>query len=421
MYFKALDYINSLPQCSFKRYGITGILKLLELMGHPQCKLKYIHIAGTNGKGSISTFCARALEEAGFKVGLYTSPYIVNFRERIQINGEYIKKQELVDLVLKLKFKVQILNEQGIFLTGFDFITALSFQYFYENGCDFVVLEVGMGGRLDSTNVIPAAQIAIITHIDYDHVLELGGEDGSILNIAKEKAGILKYGGRCVCYEDQKYEVLEFLRSECIRKNVEFIVSYKASNVKCTNKFTFFEYGGVEFKLKLLGSHQVRNAMACVTALLNLGVDINYIKKGLELAFIPARFEVVGMSPVFVLDGAHNENGIDSLIDTLKLYSLAPKIGILSIINTKNFEGMMCKLKNIFDIIILTKMADKRALCVQTLKEAAYRFSIKFVEQDNVQLAINTAKRLATSRGIVVAFGSLYFAAQVRKIILNNK
>lgn len=420
MYFKALDYINSLPRCSFKRYGITGILELLELMGNPQNELKYIHIAGTNGKGSISTFCARSLEEAGFKVGLYTSPYIVKFRERIQINGEYIKEQELADLVFKLKVKVQFLNKRGIFLTGFDFITALSLQYFYENSCDFVVLEVGMGGRLDSTNVIPAAQIAIISHIDYDHILELGGADGSILNIAREKAGILKYGGRCVCYEDQRYEVFEFLKSECIRKNVEFIVSYKPHNVKCTDKFTYFEYGSVGFKLKLLGLHQVRNAMVCVTALLNLGVNINYIKRGLELAFIPARFEVVSKNPVFVLDGAHNEDGINSLIDTLKLYSLVPKIGILSIINTKNFEGMMFKLKNIFDVIILTKMADKRALPVQTLKETAYKFSIKFIEQDNVHLAINQAKEIATNSGIVVAFGSLYFAAQVRKIVLNT-
>ncbi len=414
-YHEAIKLINSLPQCGFKRFGISGILKFLEVLGNPQKKLKYIHIAGTNGKGSVAMFCASSLTSAGFKTGLYISPYVINFRERIQIDGRFIKKKELVCLVNRTFKLIKKLNEKDIYLTTFDYITAISIYFFYEKKCDFVVLEVGLGGRLDSTNVISSAAATIITHIDYDHVKDLGGEDGSILNIAYEKAGILKRGSVLVCSNNQYVEVLDFLKNKAKEKGVEFVVSYSASFSFCSLKKTCFSFDGVFFKTKLLGRHQVENAMLAITALLQIGINLKYVKKGLKKAFMPARFEIVKKKPLFILDGAHNENGVDCLKENLEFFLKCKKIAIISIITTKDYSKMLSKIKGVFEVVILTKMAYEKAIETKILKEECSKLGINFVVEDDVFKAIKMAEGFVEEKGVVVAFGSLYFVGQVRK------
>lgn len=419
-YEEALKYVKNLPNWGFERCGTSGILRLLKILGAPQEKLKIIHIAGTNGKGSVATFCAKSLEEAGFKTGLYISPYVVSFKERIQINGVYIKEQEIVNFVLKLKFFVEKLNEEGVYLTEFDFITALAIDYFFENGCEFVVLEVGMGGRLDSTNVMTKPLVSVITHIDYDHVKELGGKDGNILNIAKEKAGIIKKNGVLVCSNNQFENVLEFLKEEAFKKNASFIVSKKAENVEFFLDYNVFYYKGEIFKTKLIGPHQIENAMLSLTVLLKIGVELKYVKKGFEKAFIASRLEIVKKNPFVVLDGAHNENGVLALKKALNLYFKdKTKIGVFSVIKTKDYEKMLLEVKDVFRTIVLTKMQDKRAVGLNYLAKTAEKIGLNFVVKENFSSAVKLAESLAKKNGVVVFFGSLYFTSEIRKFFIS--
>ena len=407
-YNDALKLINSLPQCGFKRFGLSGILKFLEVLGNPQEKLKYVHIAGTNGKGSVAMFCYSSLKSAGFKTGLYISPYVVNFRERIQINGRFIKKKELVCLVNRTFNIIKKLNEKGIYLTTFDYVTAIAIYFFYEKGCDFVVLEVGLGGRLDSTNVISSAAATIITHIDYDHVKELGGEDSSILKIANEKAGILKKGSVLICSSNQYSEVLYFLKNKAKEKGVEFIMSHSASFSFCSLKGTYFKFEDVCFKTNLLGKHQVENAMLAVTALLKVGISLKHIKKGLKKAFMPSRFEIVNKRPLVVLDGAHNENGVSCLKENLELFFKCPRVAVVSIINTKDYCKMLKKIKGVFETVILTKMQYEKGVEPKTLKEECLKLGVKAVVEYNLIKAIRLAESLIAKKGAVVVFGLLF-------------
>ena len=414
-YKKALEFVLNLPSCSFKRYGITGILALLKILDNPQEKLKFIHVAGTNGKGSVSTFCASSLKEAGFKTGLYISPFVLDFKERIQINGEFIKEEEFASIVEKLKPLVEDLNEEGIFLTGFDFVTAVSIEYFFEKGCSFVVFEVGMGGRLDSTNVVSCPEVSVITHIDYDHIVELGGEEKSLINIAKEKAGIIKKGSFCVFSRNQKEEVLEVLKEETKKKGARYIVPDEPEDVCCSFFKNSFKYKGEIFKTNLSGFYQVENALTAIETLLKIGINLNYIKKGLEKAFIPARLEVVNKNPLVVLEGAHNQSGILSLKENLKLFNNFFKVGVVSIIKTKDYKNMLKEIKGCFDVIIFTQIKDKRALDLELLADEAKRLDLNYVVKKDVLGAISIALELVKEKnGAVFIFGSLYLASEIK-------
>ena len=316
---------------------------------------------------------------------------------------------------------IKKLNEKGIYLTTFDYVTAIAIYFFYEKGCDFVVLEVGLGGRLDSTNVISSAVATIITHIDYDHVKELGGEDGSILKIANEKAGILKKGGVLICSSNQYVEVLYFLKNKAKEKRVEFIMSHLSDFSFCSLKGTYFKFKDVYFKVRLLGKHQVENAMLAITALLKIGISLKHIKKGVKKAFMPARFEIVNKRPLVVLDGAHNENGVGCLKENLELFFRCPKIAIVSIINTKDYYKMLKKIKGVFETVILTKMQYEKGVEPQKLKEECLKLGVEAVVENDVTKAFKLAKRFITKKGAVVVFGSLYFAGEVRKFFKTKR
>ncbi len=414
-YKKALDFVLNLPSCSFERYGITGILALLKILNNPQEKLKFIHVAGTNGKGSVSTFCASSLKEAGFKTGLYISPFVLDFKERIQINGEFIKEEEFVSIVEKLKPLIENLNKEGIFLTGFDFVTAVSIEYFFEKECSFVVFEVGMGGRLDSTNVVSRPEVCAIMHIDYDHIAELGGKEKSLINIAKEKAGIIKKGSFCVFSRNQKEEVLKVLKEQAKKKEARFIVPDEPENICCSFLKNSFKYKGEIFKTNLSGFYQIENASVAIEILLKLGVGLNHIKKGLEKAFIPARLEVINKNPLVILDGAHNQSGILSLKGNLKLFNNSLKVGVVSIIKTKDYITMLKEIKGCFDVIIFTKIKDKRGIEPDLLAEKAKKIGLNYIVEKNVLDAMAKSLKLAKEKnGVVFIFGSLYLASEIK-------
>lgn len=422
-YEKALEFIYGFLKFASKRDGLKGILKFLDILKNPQNSLKFIHIAGTNGKGSVATYCAAVLKTCGFKVGLFTSPYVVCFNERIKINGRFISKNELKELVFCLKPIAKRLKKEGVFLTQFDFVTVIAFVYFFRKKCDFVVLEVGLGGRLDSTNVVLNPVVSIITRIDYDHVKELKAKTGElILNIANEKAGIIKKKGLVVCSCNQFEKVLNFLKEQAKLKKAKLIFSHKILNFKCTLNHNYFYFNKIKFKTRLLGPFQIENAAICLTALLKIGIPLKNIKKGLAFAFIPARFEIFKLKPLVVLDGAHNENGVFCLKQSLNSLFLFKKnlVGVYASLKSKNFERIMFIFKDVFKFVVLTKGKDADFLNTNILKEKANRLKINSLCQSNPFKAIEKAMELAGRFGVVVVFGSLKLAFNVRKFLVEK-
>lgn len=416
-YDEALKWINQMPSFSSDRYGLEGVSKLLERLENPHLELKYIHIAGTNGKGSTAVFCASSLVEANFKTGLFISPYILDYRERIQINGNMISEDEFVKMIELVKLHVKELKNEGIICSHFDIITAIALKYFCDNNCDIVVLETGMGGRLDSTNIIPPPQIAILTHISYDHMKELGN---TIEDIAMEKTGILKKGSICVCDKNQLPEVKSIINATCVNKDIPLIYSYQASNVINGNSFNSWSYNGVDYDTKLVGKHQISNAMLAITALLNIGVDACYIKKGVLNAYIPARLEKLSEKPLVVLDGAHNLDGMSALNNSLKIFNNKPLIGLISMINTKDYAAALCEIKGTFDKLIVTEMNFDNAVEASLLFEVADKLGFDVLIEKDVNVAIKLAEKMAGEDGMVVIFGSLYFASQIRSVFFSD-
>ena len=416
-YDEALDWINAMPSFSSERYGLDGVSKLLNKINNPHLKLKYVHIAGTNGKGSTAVFCASSLIEANFKTGLFISPYILNYRERIQIDGQMITQSDFVKMVELIKPYVEILKNEGVVCSHFDIITTIALNYFCVNNCDIVVLETGMGGRLDSTNVIPAPEVTILTHISYDHMKELGS---TIEDITMEKAGILKKGSICVCDRNQMPEVKNIIDSTCVNKDIPLIYSYKASDILSGDSINSWNYNGVDYNTKLIGKHQISNAMLAITALLNMNIDSCYIKAGILNAYIPARLERLSESPLIVLDGAHNLDGMHALNNSLKVFNKKPVIGVISMINTKDYMAALSEIKGTFDKLIVTEMNLENVVDSSLLFKAANKLGFDALIEKNVDVAVELAKKMAGEDGMVVIFGSLYFASQIRSVFCNN-
>ncbi len=416
-YNEALNWINQMPSFSSDRYGLEGVSKLLDRLKNPHLEIKYIHIAGTNGKGSTAVFCASSLVEANFKTGLFISPYILDYRERIQINGEMISKNEFVEMIELVKPYVETLKAEGVVCSHFDIITAVALKFFYINNCDIVVLETGMGGRLDSTNVIPSPKITILTHISYDHMKELGN---SIEDIAIEKAGILKKGSICVCDRNQLPVVKSIISSTCIDKNIPLIYSYEANNIVNDDLVNRWNYNDVDYATNLIGKHQIFNAMLAITALLNMGISDCYIKKGILNAYIPARLEKLSEKPLVVLDGAHNPDGMVALNNSLKIFNKKPLIGLISMLKTKDYKAALCEVKGTIDKLIVTQMNFDNVVEASLLFKVADELGFDVLIEKDIDIAIRLAKKMAGEDGMVVVLGSLYFASQVRSTFLKD-
>lgn len=415
-YVDALNWLNSLTKLNVERYNLSAINKLLENLGRPDRKLKFVHIAGTNGKGSVAKMCSEVLVASGKKTGLFISPHILNFNERIQINGKFITNYDLLFLVNKIRPVVENLTKIGVFCSKFDVLTAIAFVYFDLNKCDIVVLEVGLGGRLDSTNVILNSEISIITKIGFDHENVLGT---TLQQIAFEKAGIIKQNGVCVCSSCESEQVCKVLKQVCLKKNAELIVAYAPENEEIDFMHTCFRFQGVKFCLGLCGFFQLENAMIVITAMLKLGISIQCVKIALERVRWPARFEVFNnKQPVLILDGAHNVDGVLALKQALFLCPFQPKIGVVSMLERKNYKNVLKELKFMnFNKVVLTQMCDDGVAAVENLQKYAKFYDLNFVVEKNFVNALKIAENFATKQGVVVVFGSLYFVSQVRKIL----
>lgn len=422
-YNEALSYVHSLLQFGIHP-GMERINALLEKLDNPQDKLKFIHVAGTNGKGSTCTMLSEICIAAGYKTGLFTSPYVLDFRERLQINGEMIAKEEFAELMNRIRPLVAELSEQNLQPTEFEVITAAAFLYFAEQKCGVVVLEVGLGGLLDSTNVIKTPLVSVLASISKDHMNILGD---SLEEIAQQKCGIIKENGVTVSYPLQQSVVMHKIGETAEEKNNKLLVpDFNAIKIKEQNlSGTEFEYKGLNLKIHLIGFHQTANCITAVTAAfaakergLN-NIDEKSIIAGVKNARIPARMEVFENEPLIILDGAHNADGIEVLSDGLKKYSDGKKIHVMmGMMADKEYLLALQKLAPLCESIVTTTPRNPRALSAEDLKNHALAYNIPVIAIDEPEEAFKLALEQTPADEILLVCGSLYLASDVRPEII---
>ncbi|MBQ9031802.1 MAG: 5-formyltetrahydrofolate cyclo-ligase [Parasporobacterium sp.] len=402
---------------STTRLGLDRTRALLQALDHPERELKFVHVAGSNGKGSTCAMLASILCAAGYKTGLYISPYIQEFAERIQINGEYIPGSRLAKITERVKNIADAMEDHP---SQFELVTAIAIQYYREEGCDVVVLEVGMGGLLDSTNAIDAPEVAVITNIGLEHTEYLGD---TLEEIAQTKGGIIKPGCHCVCY-DALPEVTETIRDICREKEVPFSIAdfSRITPVKSDLDGQSFLYDSGEaqplpFTIPLLGIHQLHNVsvvLETVHALRSRGWQITEeaLREGLQKVFWPARFEVLNKDPVFILDGGHNPQCAQAMAESVKEYFPEEKITfLLGVLADKDYESILdLIMPYAADFICVTPLSD-RALTGDALARFIRNKGGHAVAAQDISRGIIAALK---TRRPVIAFGSLYLAGAVR-------
>ncbi|ECL8005992.1 bifunctional folylpolyglutamate synthase/dihydrofolate synthase [Listeria innocua] len=422
-YQEALDWIHGTLRLGIKP-GLARMEYIMEKLNHPEKANKWVHIAGTNGKGSTLTFIRSSLEEAGYKTGTFTSPYIETFNERISVNGIPVSDQMIVDLANRIKPIAEEL-EKTVYgpPSEFEIITAMMFLCFAEyESIDIGIIEVGLGGRLDSTNVLTPL-ISVITTIGMDHMEFLGN---SIEQIAGEKAGIIKPGIPVISGVIQK-EAQEVIINNAVRNN---------SNVAWLNKDFFIQNRDDEITYRtshgdeipnitigLLGIHQLNNAAVAIKVLQYLNTFSSYeinqsaIKQGLKKAFWPGRMELLDVKPFIMLDGAHNPEGVKTFANSIRTYPGHKKI-IVSILKDKNYQEMITLLKTIPDTdILLTTFDYPRAMSSNEVTQIGTVEGIS--TNPNWKQALDDIKEIKNDTKFFIT-GSLYFISEVRKYLLSS-
>lgn len=425
-YQEALNYINDKDKFG-SRLGLESIGRLLELLGNPQRGLKYIHVGGTNGKGSTSSYLSHCLRAGGYKVGLYTSPYLERFNERIQVNGKDIPDDTLARITNTVREKANIMISEGLLHpTTFEIVTAIAFLYYKEENTDFVVLEVGLGGRYDSTNIIETSLASVITTLDYDHIDVLGDTLGKI---AFQKAGIIKKNGIVVSYP-QEDEALNVLKDVAKEMDASFYIT-PTENIKIKEESDYgsvfdFKYKSIaleNLKISLIGEYQVYNASLAITTLLILRennlLDISNesIYKGLLETKWKGRLEVLKRNPTFLIDGAHNVQGINHLTKALELFSYNRLILGIGILKDKDYNHMIELLAPKADEIVVTEVNMPRKLSAEELGNEIKKYNPNVYIEKNIKNAILKSIELANEDDLIVFGGSLYLIGEVRTII----
>ena len=414
-YDEALDYIHHVTWRG-SRLGLERTNELLSRIGNPHRALKFIHIAGTNGKGSTAAMLATILTAAGYRVGLYTSPFINRFNERMQVDGVSIPDDELAGITSYVRPHA---DEMADHPTEFELITVIAFEFFLRRNVDIVVLEVGMGGELDSTNVIDTPELAIITNIGLDHTRELGP---TITDIARAKAGIIKPGGDVLIY-DRNEEADAVFQDVSKANGAKLHVTdhSRIGNVSPSLselRFDFSPYG--ELVCGLVGGYQTHNAAVAVTAielmrLKGWKIPDCALKTGLATVRWPARFEILQKDPVFVADGGHNPQGVSAVAESLKLHFPGQKITfLLGIMADKDIPQMIDQIGSIAAGFITVTPNNPRAMQAEALAGLLSEHGFDATPCDSVASGVAAAIKSAGRDGVVCALGSLYMLGDVR-------
>ncbi|MEA4939627.1 MAG: folate family ECF transporter S component [Christensenella sp.] len=417
-YSDALDYIHHVTWRG-SRLGLERTRELLDRMGNPQQRLKFIHVAGTNGKGSTCAMLANTLKLAGYKTGLYISPFITRFNERMQVNGVSVGDGELAQITEFVRPHAEAMADHP---TEFELITAIAVEYFARNHADIVVFEVGMGGALDSTNVIDTPELAIITNIGLDHTRELGP---TISDIARAKAGIIKPGGDVLIY-DQNPEADAVFQAACRKHGAKLYVTdhSRISNVSATLtdlSFACAPYG--QLHCSLVGSYQTKNAAVAITALEILRskgwqISDQNLRDGLVSVRWPARFELLGHDPIFVADGGHNPQGVSAVVESLRLHFPDRKITFLiGVMADKDVLHMVEQIGPIANEFVTVTPNNPRAMNATELANLLRQLGYTATACDSVESGVELAIARAGKSGIVCALGSLYMLGDVRSAL----
>lgn len=415
---EAIEYIHS----NFWKGSIPGLERTQELlakMGNPEKKLKYVHIAGTNGKGSTAAMTASILQQAGYRVGLYTSPYIYRFHERMQVNGVEISDEDLVAVTEYVKPLAQSMEQSP---TEFELVCAIAFEYFLRQNCDIVVLEVGMGGAWDATNVIECPEVAVITNIGLDHTDVLGS---TVEEIAETKAGIFKEGGNAVIYRglDSVEKVFEDI---CAQRNVQ-LKKADFDGLKLHShglEGQVFDCGDRKnLELPLLGIHQLKNAavvLGIVDTLIEKGWSISEenVRNGLKFARWPGRFDIVGHDPLFIIDGGHNPQCIEALVVNIRDYLKGRKvIALTGVLADKDYADMYKPVMPLVQEFVCVTPPNPRRLMAEELAAHLQSVGAKATACESVEAGVRTARELAGTDGVVLCFGSLYTIGSIKEAL----
>ena len=420
-YKEAMDFIEEKNKLG-SVLGLESIEELLRRLDNPQDDIKIIHIAGTNGKGSILSFLEGILEEVGCNVGRYISPTIFAYLERFQINREYMKEEEFIEYVSIVKEIVEDMVSEGKSSpTAFEIETAIGFLYFKSSKVDFVLLETGMGGRLDATNIIKEPVCTILSSIGMDHMQFLGE---TIQEITFEKAGILKSNIPCVVYPNSDI-VLNIINEQAIIKNVELTI-IDENNILIEDEnieFSQFVYKDREYIIKLIGNHQIKNAITALEVANILAQshkkyswNEKNITQGLEKTRWQGRFEVIGKEPFVIRDGAHNVDGAIALAKTIEKHFTNKKIVyIIGMLSDKEFDKVLSITAPLAQLIYAISTEGKRGLEGKILATCASKYcnNVFNRQEDSIQEVIKDAIKAAGRDGVVVIFGSLSYIGNI--------
>lgn len=419
---EALAYIHSV---SWKGSipGLSRTRELLARMGNPEKKLKFIHVAGTNGKGSTAAMLASILRKAGYRTGLYTSPFLFHFNERMNVDGEDISDQELAEITALVRPHAEAMADHP---TEFELVTAIAMAYFVRHQCDIVSLEVGLGGELDSTNVIDAPETAVICNIGLDHTEVLGD---TLEQIAQAKAGIIKPGCAVALYRglpsvEAIFEKACRERGATLRK-ADFAAIHPGSR---SFDGQVFDYGSwKDLRLPLLGEHQLKNAAVALTAVECLrergwSLSSESVYAGLRDVVWPGRFELLRRAPDFIVDGGHNPQCLEALAQNVRDYLAGRDITALTgVMADKDYSQMYATMAPLVSRFVTVTPDNPRAMPAADLKRVLTPFGKPVTVCGSVRLGVRAALEQAGPSGVVLAFGSLYMVGDVRRTVLEKQ
>lgn len=403
--------------------GLHRIRALCAALGDPQDRLRFVHLAGTNGKGSTATMLAQVMQRAGFRTGLFTSPFLITFRERIQIDGKLIDEADLDRLFGKVMAAAQTLTlPAGEHIGEFECVTALAFLYFAEQGCDLVILETGLGGAFDATNVIRAPEASVITSVSLDHTAVLGE---TVAEIAQTKAGIFKAGSAHITAPGQHPDVLRVLRERA----PDLIEAPAATVCHCGLERTEISWGDKQYTLQLIGRFQGQNAATALTTLQALRargwkIPEQAVHEGLAQAHIAGRMQVMGKYPTLIVDGAHNPDGMRQFSDSVKGFTFRGKIRlIIGMCADKSVGSTVKEITFPAERIYTTPLQNERTLSAEAL---AAQFAGRDQKADCVCCtdcadALQRARQDAASEDTILVCGSLYLVGEAEKILSSRQ
>lgn len=400
--------------------GLARSRELLGLLGNPEQKLKFVHIAGTNGKGSTAAMLASVLQRAGYRTGLYTSPHLLRFHERMRVNGEEIDDQSLIALTNTVRNAAESMSEMP---TGFEIMTAIAFLYFVQKQCDIVSLEVGLGGRMDSTNVIPAPEVCVVANIGLEHTAILGD---TVEKIAAEKCGIIKHGAHAVLF-GQSEGVENVAREKCAQEGVALTITAqeKLERISSSLDGQVFKYRSRgPYHLRLLGEYQLLNALTVIdvcNALRSRGWDRltdEAIDAGLSAAQWPGRLELLRRRPDFIVDGAHNPQCVDALMDSLAaLYGDKKLIFLTGVLRDKDWQRMLRRALPLAKAFVVITPPSARALDENELAAWLNAQGVQAIPAAGTDDGVRRALELAGEDDAICSWGSLYFTGEVRRVL----